>query len=120
MRNDNIDINEFSDEIDQAIEVKDKSALESLLADLKRAKKRAFPKKRYYKGEKVYSNLPAFIKCCELEAKIYGLLNGVPADIGDRQEQISQKVLADAKLFSRIAIPKLLEQDRQTDTEGEK
>jgi hypothetical protein len=126
MKEQDFNFDETDAEIDKALGAQDKDALTRLLKDIARVKKRVFPKKKYYTmpdgtKEKLYCNYPAFIKCLELEAKVYGLLNGSSAeDIGVRQQQIDRRVLEDSKRLAIIAIPKLLEQDRQTNTEGEK
>jgi len=88
--------------VERAATVGDEDALQRLLKDLARVKRRSFPKKKTYKGETLSANLPVFLKACEIEAKIYGLLNGVPAGTTERQGQVDAGVLEDSRWLANI------------------
>lgn len=111
-----IDFTEIDGSVTKALAADDKDALTRLLKDIERAQKAAFPKKRYYKGEKLHRNLPAFIKCLELRAKIHGLLSGSGGvSSPERLADIDEKVLADSKRFAVMVLPKLLTQETSYD-----
>lgn len=94
----------LEDAVERAVTIGDGDALQRLLKDLARVKRRSFPKKKTYKGETLSANLPVFLKACEIEAKIYGLLNGVPAGTTERQERIDAGVLENSRWMANLVI----------------
>jgi hypothetical protein len=90
--------------VEKAVTVGDEDALQRLLKDLARVKRRSFPKKKTYKGETLSANLPVFLKACEIEARTYGLLNGVPSGTTERLGQVDAGVLEDAKWVAELVI----------------
>lgn len=107
--------------IDQAAEDGNTGILERLLADIAEIKLRAMPEKRKRRSavgrpfKQQPEDLAVALRATELELKVHNLLGGVPVNLETQRTALDERVLADAKFFATIAVPKIVDRDRKAE-----